>query len=321
MTAAGSWNEDRLTKPMGDDPTRRTSEQAPESPTIPGAAPDAVLPDDGKSTAASRGPDNAPRDARRPDPFGLDPEFERTALPMLDWLCRSYFRVEPRGLEHIPNSGRCLIVANHSGTLPLDGLMLRTVVRLEHPSGRSLRWLTSDFVRTVPLLGSMLTRLGAVRETRTDAERLVFSESLVAVFPEGLEGIGKLYRDRYRVQRFGGGGFVRLALRTQTPIIPCAIIGAEETSPMLYRLDTLPRLFGLPYLPITPTFPLLGPAGLIPAPTKWRIVFGPPLAEPPFRVGMDRDFEFVSRLANRVRSAIQAELDSELSRRRTIWQG
>lgn len=299
-----------------DSPPRTQAEQRTADPAPCGDSSRSTSIDASAPTACDNAGGTPPA-----DPYGLDHDFERAALPILDWLCRSYFRVDNDGLTHLPETGRCLVVANHSGTLPLDGLMLRTLVRLEHPSRRGLRWLTSDFVHAVPLLGSTLTRLGAVRETPANAERLVLTETLVAVFPEGIEGIGKLYRDRYRVQRFGGGGFVRLALRTRTPLVPCAIIGAEETSPMLYRLEILPRLLGLPYLPITPTFPLLGPAGLMPAPTKWRIVFGPPLPVSGYRADADRDPALVARLSGEIRDRIQDLLDRELARRRTIWRG
>src|SRR5439155_12548091 len=127
---------------------------------------------------------------------------------------------------------------------------------------RDVRWLTEDFVFHFPFLGSFETRIGAVRACQENAERLLRQETLLAVFPEGIKGIGKLFRDRYKLQRFGRGGFVRLALRTQTPIVPAAIIGSEETAPMLYRIEGVAKSLGLPYIPITPTFPALGPIGL-----------------------------------------------------------
>ncbi len=267
----------------------------------------------------------SPQPHRNPEPqdgYGLDPEFERRVIPFLDLLYRKYFRVEHEGLERVPKAGRCLLVANHSGTVPLDGLMLRTLMRLEHPTRRPLRWLSEDFVHQLPFVGTAASRLGAVRACQENGERLLREdEALLAAFPEGLKGIGKLYRERYRLQRFGRGGFVRLALRTQSPIVPCAIVGAEETAPMVYRLDYLPRLLGLPYLPVTPTFPWLGPFGLIPAPTKWKIAFAAPIDLSDYGPEAEHDHLLVGQLSQRVRSEVQRLLDGELARRRNVWKG
>ena len=255
------------------------------------------------------------------DDFGLDPAYETRFKPLLSFLHQRYFRVDTEGVEHVPSAGRCLVVSNHSGVLPLDGLMLRTALRLEHPDRRELRWLAEDFVFYLPFVGAFLNRMGAVRACQENAERLHKKSSLVAVFPEGLKGIGKLYRDRYRLQRFGRGGFIRLALRTQTPIVPCAIIGAEEATPMLYRIEYLTKAVGLPYLPVTPTFPALGPLGLIPAPTKWRIAFGEPLHFEGYGPEAADDHVLVGRLAERVRATIQRMVDEGLSRRQSVWLG
>src|SRR5690606_9616313 len=211
------------------------------------------------------------------DDFGHDPVYERRLLPLLDFLFRYYFRCETQGIEGIPKEGRCLVVANHSGTLPLDGLMLRSALRLRHPSARPLRWLAEDFIFYLPFIGVFMNRLGAVRACQENAQRLLEADALLAAFPEGTKGVKKLYRQRYQLQRFGRGGYIRLCLKTGTPLVPCAIVGAEETNPVLFRLEQLPRLIGWPYLPVTPTFPLLGPLGLLPAPTKWKMLFGPPM--------------------------------------------
>lgn len=255
------------------------------------------------------------------DDFGLDPVYERQIQPLADFLYKRYFRVDAEGLDHIPAMGRCLAVANHSGTLPLDGFMLRTCVRLEHPSGRDLRWLAEDFVYYLPFAGALMSRVGGVRACQENAERLLNKESLVAVFPEGVKGIGKLYRERYRLQRFGRGGFIRLCLRTGTPLVPCAVIGAEEGNPMLHRDEFISKLLGLPYLPVTPTFPWLGPLGLIPAPTKWRIQFGDIVHFDSYGPEAADDSVLVGRLADRVRATIQQMLDTSLSRRKSVWFG
>ena len=256
------------------------------------------------------------------DDFGLDPIYERRIRPVLDALYRRYFRTETRGIENVPPDGRCLVVANHSGTLPLDGAMLRTAVRLEHPQERELRWLAEDFVFYLPFVGAFMNRIGAVRACQENAERLLRKkDALVAVFPEGVKGIGKLYKDRYRLQRFGRGGFIRLCLRTRTPIVPCAVVGAEESNPMLHRVEYLSKAVGLPYLPITPTFPLLGLLGLLPAPTKWKIQFGEVMRFEGYGPEAADDHVLVGRLAERVRSAIQDMLDEGVRRRKSVWLG
>jgi len=255
------------------------------------------------------------------DDFGLDPAYEARLKPLLDFLYQRYFRIDTEGVHHVPEGGRCLVVANHSGVLPLDGLMLRTALRLEHATHRELRWLAEDFIYYLPFLGAFMNRVGAVRACQENAERLLRKDSLVAVFPEGVKGIGKLYRERYRLQRFGRGGFIRLALRTRTPIVPCGIIGAEEATPMLYRLEYLTKAVGLPYIPVTPTFPALGPLGLMPAPTKWRIQFGEPMHFDAYGPDAADDQVLVGRLAERVRASIQRMVDEGLARRQSVWLG
>ncbi|MCK6587395.1 MAG: 1-acyl-sn-glycerol-3-phosphate acyltransferase [Polyangiaceae bacterium] len=256
------------------------------------------------------------------DEFGLDPKYEARYRPFFDFLYKYYFRVDTEGTENIPAEDRCLIVSNHSGgALPYDGIMLRTTVRLEHPQARELRWLAEDFIYYLPFVGAVMNRIGAVRACQENAERLLASGRLVAVFPEGAKGTGKLYRERYKLQRFGRGGFIRLCLRTQTPLVPCAIIGAEEANPMLYRIEYMTKSLGIPYIPITPTFPALGPLGLLPAPTKWKIRFGEPISFDGYGPEAADDDILVGRLAERVRSTIQGLIDKSLGSRRSIWFG
>jgi 1-acyl-sn-glycerol-3-phosphate acyltransferase len=278
--------------------------------------------------------------AEEVDEFGHDPQYEARFLPFFDFLYRTYFRVEAEGAENVPTEGRCVLVANHSGgPLPYDGIMLRTAVRLEQaalraatedrggttappaPAARELRWLAEDFVYHLPFVGTAMNRLGAVRACQENAERLLAQGNLVAVFPEGAKGIGKLFRERYQLQRFGRGGFIRLCLRTRTPIVPVAIVGAEEANPMLYRIEYMTKTLGIPYLPITPTFPALGPLGLLPAPTKWHVAFGEPLDFAAYGPEAADDDLLVGRLAERVRGTIQDMLDRAVSRRRSIWFG
>jgi 1-acyl-sn-glycerol-3-phosphate acyltransferase len=166
-----------------------------------------------------------------------------------------------------------------------------------------------------------MNRVGAVRACQENAERLLGKESLVAVFPEGVQGIRKLFSERYQLQRFGRGGYIRLALRMQAPLIPCAIVGAEETNPLLFRLEYLASLMGLPYIPVTPTFPLLGPLGLVPAPSRWTIKFGEPVSLDGYGPQAAEDHVLVGRLSERVRSSIQAMLDNGVRERKSVWFG
>jgi 1-acyl-sn-glycerol-3-phosphate acyltransferase len=255
------------------------------------------------------------------DDFGKDPVYEQKVAPFFDFLYERYFRVECEGLGGIPAEGRCLLVANHSGTLPYDGMMIKTAVKREHPQRRDVRWLAEDFLFHFPFLGSFTNRIGAVRACQENAERLLEQESLTAVFPEGVKGIGKLFKKRYQLQRFGRGGFIKLALRTRTPIIPVAVVGAEETNPMLLRIDYLSQALGIPYIPVTPTFPLLGPLGLLPLPTKWRIVFGELVSFAEYGPEAAEDEMLVGRLAEDVRGSIQTMLDRAIKQRASVWLG
>lgn len=255
------------------------------------------------------------------DDFGYDPIYDEKIRPALDFLYAKYFRVEATGVDRVPSQGRCLLVANHSGTVPLDGVMIKTALRREHEAARHVRWLTEDFIYHFPYLGGAMNRLGAVRACQENAERLLAQNELVAVFPEGVKGIGKLFAQRYRLQRFGRGGFIKLALRTNTPIVPLAVVGAEETNPLLFRIEHLAKLVGLPYVPVTPTFPLLGPAGLLPAPTKWRMRFGEPLDLSSYGPEAADDDLLVGKLAERVRATIQGMLDHEIGTRKSIFFG
>ena len=256
------------------------------------------------------------------DEFGRDPLYASRVDPFLEFLYARWFRCQVEGTEHIPDSGRALIVANHSGTLPYDGAMLMYAVRRDSAALRELRPLVEDFVFHFPYLGTFINRIGGVRACQENAERLLGQDQLVAVFPEGLKGIGKLYRERYRLQRFGRGGFIKLALRTGSPIVPAAIVGAEEIHPMLGRITWLARSIGIPYVPITPTFPLLGPLGLLPLPSKWTLRFGAPL-DLAGRYGPSAadDRILVNKLAETVRSSIQEMIDETLARRKSILFG
>lgn len=243
------------------------------------------------------------------DEMGRDPVYAARFAPVLDLLYRRYFRARTEGVEHIDSSGRAILVANHSGALPYDALMLMRAVELEHPAHRRVRPLLEDDVFHAPFLGPFMNRLGGVRACPENAERLLADGEVVAVFPEGIQGSAKLYRDRYRLQRFGRGGFIKLALRTRSPIIPVAIVGAEEASPTLARVEWLGRAMGISQLPVSP-------AGVLPLPSKWSLRFGAPIdlgAEHPREAADDR--LLVARLADRVRTQIQEMIDELLSQR------
>ncbi|MCW2917812.1 MAG: phospholipid/glycerol acyltransferase [Actinomycetia bacterium] len=248
------------------------------------------------------------------DEFGFDPEFnDNLVMPLARAVYERWFRVEVRGLENVPAEGGALIVANHSGTVPIDGVMLQ--VGLHDKADRNLRLLGADLVYQVPMLGHLSRKSGHTLACQADAARLLGKGELVGVFPEGFKGVGKPFSDRYKLQRFGRGGFVATALRADVPIIPCAIVGAEEIYPKIADLAPLARLFGIPYFPVTPTFPLFGLFGLIPLPSKWIIQFGEPVSMADFEEGAADDPMTVFNLTDHVRETIQQMLYDTLLRR------
>jgi 1-acyl-sn-glycerol-3-phosphate acyltransferase len=218
-----------------------------------------------------------PEPSTLPD-FGFDEKFLEATKPLLDFLWSRYFRVRLKGLDNIPQSGAALLVANHSGGLPYDGAMLIHACHALHPAHRPLRPLVATFALRSSWIRPVVSRIGGVRASMENALKLCEAGQLVGLFPEGLRGVGKPYRERYRLTHFGRGGFVRLAQAARVPIIPVAIVGAEETHPVVAKWTRLAKPLGLPYIPITPTFPLLGPLGLLPVPAKWSIHIGQPIS-------------------------------------------
>jgi 1-acyl-sn-glycerol-3-phosphate acyltransferase len=254
------------------------------------------------------------------DEFGFDPDLtDNVLLNLIRPLYEKYFRVEARGLERVPNDGGALIVANHSGTLPLDALMTQVALWDHHPVGRHLRMLAADVVFTTPYVGSYARKAGHTLACNPDALRLLAGGEVVGVWPEGFKGIGKPFSERYRLQRFGRGGFVSAALRTGTPIIPTAIVGAEEIYPKIGDIKPLARLLGIPYVPVTPTFPWLGPLGLVPLPSKWYIVFGEPIETSGYDPAAADDPMLVFNLTDQVRESIQDTLYRVLLQRRSVF--
>ncbi|MDQ1247353.1 MAG: hypothetical protein QG597_1723 [Actinomycetota bacterium] len=255
------------------------------------------------------------------DEFGFDPEFlDRVLMSPLRPLYSSYFRVETRGLENVPDTGGALVVANHSGTIALDAVMTQLALLDHHPAHRHLRMLGANLVFSTPFVGELSRKGGHTLACAPDAERLLSEGELVGVWPEGFKGIGKPYSERYKLQRFGRGGFVAAALRTGVPIIPCAIVGAEETYPIIGNAKFLARLLGLPYFPLTPTFPWLGPLGMVPLPSKWIIEFGEPLSTDAMPAGAADDPMLVFNITDQVRETIQQTLYRLLVQRRSVFR-
>lgn len=243
------------------------------------------------------------------DDFGYDADFtQHVAMPPLRLLLEQWFRADIRGWENVPADGGALLVANHSGTVAIDAVMLSTAMAAESNGQRPLRMLGADFVFRTPILGSLARKTGSTVACPEDATRLLESGALVAVFPEGFKGVGKPFSERYRLQRFGRGGFVSTALRSQMPIIPMSIVGAEEAYPLLGSIKPLARLLGIPYFPITPLFPWLGPLGMVPLPSKWIIEFGQPIDVRQLGAEAADDPWEVFNLADRVRETIQQSL-------------
>jgi 1-acyl-sn-glycerol-3-phosphate acyltransferase len=256
------------------------------------------------------------------DEFGFDQHLNNAVfLPLLRFFFNSWFRVEVSGIENLPETGAGLVVANHAGVLPWDGLMASVAVHDHHPTHRDLRLLAADMVFDMPVMGQAARKAGHTMACTADAHRLLAGGELTAVFPEGYKGLGKNFSDRYKLQRFGRGGFVSAALRTKAPIIPCSIVGSEEIYPMLADVKLLARLFGLPYFPITPMFPLAGPAGLIPLPSKWHIAFGTPIETADYDDSAADDPMITFELTDNVRETIQQTLYQLLANRRNMFLG
>ncbi|MGN9816700.1 lysophospholipid acyltransferase family protein [Streptomyces sp. SD11] len=254
------------------------------------------------------------------DDFGFDPELtDEMILAPFRPLYEKYFRVTVEGLANVPGEGGALVVANHSGTLPLDALMLQVALRDRHPARRALRLLAADLVFDLPVLRTLARRAGHTQARMDNALRLLERGELVGVMPEGYKGLGKPFAERYRLRRFGRGGFAAAALRTGTPIVPCAVLGAEEIYPMVADARPVARLLGLPYFPITPTFPLLGPLGAIPLPTKWTIRFGTPLPTDHYAQDALDDPMFVHKLSDEVRDTVQDMLTEMVRERRSVF--
>ena len=250
------------------------------------------------------------------DEWGFDEEFAEAAFPLFELLYDVWWRVEAAGVENVPAHGRAMLVANHAGSLfPFDASMMTLAIMKEHPLPRWPRFMVLDWAFVLPFLSAFMRRVGGVPANHDNAAGLLNADQVVMVFPEGVKGTGKPFSERYRLQRFGRGGFVEVALRSGSPIVPVAVVGSEEIYPKLAESRALARLIGAPFVPITPTFPILGPLGMIPLPSKWRIEFCEPidLSNHPPEAADDRALVF--ELSELVRDTIQQKLYENLVKR------
>jgi 1-acyl-sn-glycerol-3-phosphate acyltransferase len=253
------------------------------------------------------------------DDFGFDPQWTESFLDVFMVMYHDYWRVETTGVENVPANGRALLVANHAGVLPWDGTMIKTAVFAEHSHPRHVRALVADMFLGMPVLSWFLRRTGQTVGHPDDTRRLLDRDELVLVFPEGVKGTGKNFKDRYRLRRFGRGGFVATAIRSRAPIIPVSVVGSEEIYPMVADLAPLARFFGLPYFPLTPFWPWLGPLGMIPLPSKWRIQFHAPIHVEDNPPEAADDQNLVMSLADEVRDTIQQGIYDNLKLRRGVF--
>jgi 1-acyl-sn-glycerol-3-phosphate acyltransferase len=242
------------------------------------------------------------------DPFGLDVDFAKAAIAPVLWLYKHYFRVETHGLENVPD-GRVLLISNHSGQLPFDGAMIGTAIFADRDPPRMIRAMVEKWVPTLPFASTFFARMGQVVGTPENCRRLLNQDEAILVFPEGAKGISKLYKDAYQLQDFGNG-FMRLALETNTPIVPVAVVGAEEQAPAMADLKGIARLLGMPSLPLTLTgMPL-------PLPTKYRLYFGEPMR---FQGSGDEEDAEIEKKVRQVKATIQAMLNEGLRERKHIF--
>ena len=248
------------------------------------------------------------------DEFGFSPEFVKRVLPIATLVHKGYFRVEVSGIENVPTN-RVLLIANHSGQLPFDGMMIATSLILEADPPRMVRSMVEKWVPTLPFVSTFLARCGQITGLPENCRRLLEADETILVFPEGARGISKTFDKRYQLQAFGQG-FMRLALETNTPIVPVSVVGAEEQAPSFYNVRPIAKALNMPAFPITPTFPLLFPLGLLPLPVKYRIHFGEPLH---FSGNANDEDAVIRQKVETVRSSIQSTLHTMVSERKHIF--
>ena len=249
------------------------------------------------------------------DDWGFDEEFVEAVFPFFEFLYERWWRVKTTGVHNVPSHGRALLASNHAGILPWDATMISFAIQREHPLPRYPRFLVLNWAFDLPFVSVVMRKVGGVVASPYNAIQLLERDELVAVFPEGIKGAGKAFSERYRLQRFGRGGFVEIALRTGSPIVPVAVVGSEEIYPKLGEAPTVGRLIGAPYFPLTPLFPWLGPLGVTPLPSKWRIEFCEPIDTSDYGPEAAHDRTLVFELSERVRETIQQTLYDNLVKR------
>ena len=279
--------------------------------------------------ALTRGAAALPRDARDTlqrvldrvdgdhdeDEWGFDEDFSDLVEPFFGFLYERWWRVKVEGAHRVPAHGRALLASNHAGILPWDATMISLALLREHPLPRHPRFLVLNWAFDLPWISVFIRKVGGVVASPYNALRLLEQDQLVAVFPEGVKGTGKPFSERYQLQRFGRGGFVEIALRAGAPIVPVAVVGSEEIYPKLGDVPALARLVGAPFFPVTPTFPWLGPLGVVPLPSKWRIEFCEPIETAQYGPDAASDRRVVLELTDQVRETVQQAVLTNLVRR------
>jgi 1-acyl-sn-glycerol-3-phosphate acyltransferase len=287
----------------------------------------ATQPDDGARLPVRRGDDlrrylPAIEPDRQLNDWGRSERVEgfldRT---LVDFFYNNWFRCEVEGVENVPAAGGALLVSNHSGALPPDAPMIAKALKEEHPQSRQLHITVEHFFKGYPGFSMLIPKVGCVAAHPANVHRLLYDEEqLVLVFPEGRKGTEKLYKDRYKLRRFGRGGFVEAAMRARAPIVPVCVIGAEESAPIFAQVSVLQKLTGLIYFPITPTFPWFGPLGMLGyLPAKFKIRFLEPLYFDEERMWEDK--ALVQTVAHEIRARIQDNLLDMLKQRKSVWFG
>jgi len=279
--------------------------------------------------ALSRGAAALPRDARdtlervlrrlegehEDDEWGFDEDFTDLVEPFFGFLYDRWWRVKVEGAHRVPAHGRALLASNHAGILPWDATMISVALTREHPLPRHPRFLVLNWAFDLPWVSALIRKVGGVVASPYNALRLLEQDHLVAVFPEGVKGTGKPFAERYRLQRFGRGGFVEIALRAGAPIVPVAVVGSEEIYPKLADVPAVARVIGAPFFPVTPTFPWLGPLGVVPLPSRWRIEFCEPIDTARYGPDAAGDRSLVLELTEQVRDTVQQAVYANLLRR------
>jgi 1-acyl-sn-glycerol-3-phosphate acyltransferase len=244
------------------------------------------------------------------DDWGLDPKTIKATISVTEWIYRKYFRVKAENIDRIP-AGRCMLIANHGGQIPIDGMLIAMSVLLDGNPPRIVREMVERWFPKLPFISTWFMRCGGMVGDRRNCRILLDREECVLVFPEGVKGVGKTIYERYQLQKFGTG-FMRLALEAKAPIVPVAVIGCEETYPGILSLKKAAKLLGAPYLPVTPFFPLLGPLGMLPLPARVTLRFGEPMR---FDADPDAPDAEIQKLVEQVRSSLDGEIQVGLKER------